>query len=65
MAQNPENPNFSPFFLYFLGGANLGANLGSYFFLFWDGGPRPIFYQVGRFSTLSSELTSSALFPLR
>ena len=50
-AQNPENPNFFPIFSPFLGGVNFGTNLGSYFFLFRAGGPKPIFYQVGGFST--------------
>ena len=32
IAQNRENPNFSPLFPYFPGRANFGTNLGSYFF---------------------------------
>ena len=52
MGKNGEKldfPGFERLFPYFLSGANFGTNLGSYFFLIQAGGPKPIFYQVGRF----------------
>ena len=44
LAQNPENPNFSPFFPIFQAGPILGPISGAIFSYF---GPKPIFYLAG------------------
>ena len=42
----------SYFFPIFSAGPSLGPISGAIFFLFWAGGPKPIFYQKPRFSNL-------------
>ena len=57
--------NFPHFFPHFSAGPISGPISGAIFFLFRAGGPKPIFYQVGRFSSLVLQIADLGCTPTR